>query len=161
MAVVDKQSFGVEQYQSWLNKRKWLVQVSMAMILLYGLETNISHLTFIFFVKDRSNLSSEQEVGLYFSLAFFGNGIVQMISALLLGRYVDTTGNIKRVMILIASLSFTCQLLYSLYLNVWIVVLAKSLLGISEALQSAALGITLLCCTSRQLIVFFFSLITI
>ena len=134
MAVVDK------QYQSWLNRRKWLFRISMALMLLFGLDTNISHLTFIFFVKDRSNLSSEQEVGFYFSVAFSCNSIVKMMSALILGRYVDMTGNIKRVMIFIASLSFACQLLYASYLNVWIVVLAKSLLGISEALQSSVLG---------------------
>ena len=130
-----------EDYQSWLNKRKWLRRISMALILLYGFETNVSHLTFIFFVKDRfHDIQSGIGIGLYYSIAFSCNAIVQMISSLLLGRYVDMTGNIKHVMVFISSLSFTCQLLYSFYPNVWAVVLAKTLLGISEALQSAALG---------------------
>ena len=128
-----------EQYKSWLDKRKILYWTANILILLYGIEANISNLTFIFYIQDRFNIS-QQDTGYYFSLAFVGNSLIQMLGSLLLGRYVDKTGNIKHTMMFIISISFTCHLVYSLHPNVWIVVVANSFVGISEALQSAVLG---------------------
>ena len=128
-----------EKYQLWLRKRTIFHWVANVLILIYGISANISNLTFIFYIHDRFSISL-QRVGFYYSISFTGNSLIQMVGSLILGRYVDRTGNIKLTIMFIILLSFICHLFYSFHPNIWVIVAANCLSGISEALQSAVLG---------------------
>ncbi|XP_066922885.1 uncharacterized protein [Clytia hemisphaerica] len=128
-----------EEYQAWKKERKIFRWVATIAILFYGLESQLTTLSIVYYMMDRYHITKDQ-VSVYYSIAQSLFAGVQMFSSLVLGRYVDHTRNIRKILIIVMAISSLCNLVYTLPLPIWIVVGTRSLMGVTECLQSAVLG---------------------
>ena len=128
-----------EEFLKWKKERRSFLLIAITAMILYGLELITTSLSIVFYLKDRYHFNNK-EVALYYSFAQAGVAAVQMFSGLILGRYADRTRNAKGCLLLVLTTCSMSNLIYTLPLPIWIILVARCLLGIQESLQSAVLG---------------------
>ncbi|XP_066927389.1 uncharacterized protein [Clytia hemisphaerica] len=122
----------------WKQKRSIFRWVASATMGLYGME-DLTSVVILFFLMERHHLSHKDAV-FYYSLTEMIFCAVQAGGSLILGRFADSTRNIRLILMLNLVICCACNLLYTLPLPLWIVLGARGFMGITESLQPTIVG---------------------
>ncbi|XP_066929997.1 uncharacterized protein [Clytia hemisphaerica] len=128
-----------QKYKEWQTNREIFRWITTAAIFLYGLESQGFLVTVLFYLMERYDLSKD-DVSFYLSLTQFLSCSVEMVSGLGLGRYADQTRNLRKVVLLNLAATFVLNLIYTLPVPLWVIIIARTLTGVSESLQTAVVG---------------------
>ena len=109
------------------------------MIFVYGLEAQATKYFLLYYLKDRFDIEVSVAV-VYYSVTEALYSVAQIIGVVVLGRYVDRTRNLRRVVVGVMLVSFVGNFLYVLHGEIWLVVMGRILMGFTEALQTAVIG---------------------
>ena len=128
-----------QKYEKWEKDREIFRWIVTAAILLYGLEDQVVVVSLLYYLMDKYNLP-RHNVSFYFSMTQLFFSCVQMIAGVGLGRYADRTRNLRKVVLLNLTLTTVLNLTYTLPFPLWVIIIARSLMGVTESLQTAVLG---------------------
>ena len=126
-------------YTKWLQQREIFKWLAYFMIFVYGLEVQATKYFLLYYLKDRFHIPTSVAV-FYYSITEALYSVAQIIGAVVLGRYVDRTRNLRRVVVGLMLVSFVGNFIYVLQGEIWLVVMGRILMGFTEALQTAVIG---------------------
>ena len=127
------------EYTKWIQRREIFKWLSYVMIFLYGLEVQSTKYFLLYYLKDRFHIPTSMAVFCYsITEAFYS--VAQIIGGAFLGRYMDRTRNLRRVVVVLMLVSFGGNVLYVSQGAIWLMVMGRFLMGFAEALQTAVIG---------------------
>ena len=127
------------EYKQWVKRRERTKYIGYLLMLLYGLESNAVLVSLMYYLVDRFQMDM-QTARFYFSISEMFNAIGQFFGGLILGRYTDATRNLRYAFMVNLFAICVGNLLFSLSMNVWIIILGRFLCGLNEALQTSLGG---------------------
>ena len=126
-------------YTSWKKKRSRTRIIANILIFLYGVEDQSLKITMIFYFSQNFNMT-HLEATFFYSIADTVFAVSNLISGAVFGRYIDKTRNLRFVILLNLVVLVLGNLMYSIPLAIWFVLLGRFLSGINESLQTAVCG---------------------
>ncbi|XP_066920148.1 uncharacterized protein [Clytia hemisphaerica] len=127
------------EYKEWTHQRETFKWLSYVMIFLYGFEMQTTKYFLLYYLKDRFHIQTSIAI-FYYSVTEALYSIAQIIGGAFLGRYMDRTRNLRRVVVGVMLASFAGNSLYVLHGQIWLVVIGRILMGFTECLQTAVIG---------------------
>ena len=130
---------GSPEYRKWTIRRDRTTYITYFIIFLGGLEINSVTIALLYYLEESFNMTPDQ-IRLYYSLAEMFNALGQIVSGLLIGRYMDRTRNLRLSCLLILWATIVGNVLYSLPFHILFILIGRFLCGFNEAFQVALCG---------------------
>lgn len=127
------------EYKQWLKERAYNRYIAYFVMFMAGLEISSVIVSMLYYLETSFNYNMA-EARFYFSITETFCGLGQICGGIMIGRYVDRTRNLKRVILLNLLLIMLGNLMYSLPISVYFVIIGRFFCGTNESLQTALGG---------------------
>ena len=128
-----------QEYKRWQQKRNRNTYISYFLIFLGGIEGNAVSVTLLYYLNESFGMTADK-LRMYYSIAEMCNGLGQISSGLLVGRYMDRTRELRFVVLFILWVTVIGNLLYALPFNMAFIIIGRFFCGFNEAFQVALCG---------------------
>ena len=128
-----------DMLKEWERKRRNLTRISYILILIYGVEDQCIRVSLLYYLTNTFGMSLSN-AAFYFYICQVFVVLGQLASGMLIGRYVDRTGNLRRVILVNILLVILGNVCYTTHYHVALICLARLIIGLNESLHSAICG---------------------
>uniref|UniRef100_A0A7M5UCY7 Major facilitator superfamily (MFS) profile domain-containing protein n=2 Tax=Clytia hemisphaerica TaxID=252671 RepID=A0A7M5UCY7_9CNID len=135
--AVSGETYAEFREADWLKKRCSTAWICIVYALIIGMEYSCISTSLLYYLQDDLKLQNPK---LYYSLIMCLSALSASVSALISGKLFDKTRRLKLFMLVFTLLTLVGNLLYTMHVSVWFLVVGRFLCGLCDAAQPIISG---------------------